>query len=264
MQDIARPRRSLIRAWISTLPDPDHLTLNETLWIVRTQANIREAIALPSPLSLQHAWSILDFHIDLSDQPEPSPAAITELLKRAWGSLYEILLDAPGFTTFKAWRDKETELYDKPEMDALDKIIRTLMERLGKGAAEVEGMPLAEAMLLLPIPQKSWAGRLSIDPSEKTVTLDGQVGTIKTTKALQAFQMIADANGGVISSNEIRDRVPGLRECHRIDTMLDRHLPDWVRALVVGVKGNSGGFFLELPKVVRNGALKKRNLTLKY
>jgi hypothetical protein len=81
------------------------------------------------------------------------------------------------------------------------------------------------------------------------VTLDGESGIIKTERAFLAFKLIVEAGGAVISSADIKDKVPGYGRVKRIDLALTRAMPPWVRHLIPGTGGYHGGFALEMPKL---------------
>ncbi len=105
--------------------------------------------------------------------------------------------------------------------------------------------------------------RLILDPLTRTVTLDGRSATIKAEKTFLALKLIVDARGAIVASDDIRGAVPGYRRVKRIDLALNRGMEPWVRALIPGAPGHNGGFYFEMPKVVRKVALSVREKALK-
>jgi hypothetical protein len=101
-------------------------------------------------------------------------------------------------------------------------------------------------------------GPLQINALTRRVCLDGASVVIDHPVAFQVFLFIAKAGGALVTAQEIRDKVPGCRK-GRLDLILSRHLPDWVRALIPGRKGPQGGYALMLPEIVRNSAQSIRN-----
>jgi hypothetical protein len=194
-----------------------------------------------------------------------------------------VRVEGPEYDAFVKWSNTVVGRAEGPE--AVEELYSRLARKLGTTFWEIGSMALADAMCQLcqpevapvePIPPvlatpatngateaKPVVARLTLDPGTRTVTFDGRSEVISTQKAFQAFEMIVKANGAVVTSDEIRESVPGYGRAKRIDTALNRHLPEWVRKLIPGAPGHNGGFFLDLPKVERNGARRVRNGTLK-
>ena len=97
--------------------------------------------------------------------------------------------------------------------------------------------------------------RLTLDPSTWTVTFDGKEFVFSNSRAFKIFQVIAEANGSIVLSAAIREKIPGCNERTRIDKILADHVPEAIRRLIVGQSGRSSGYSIKLPKKrVRNGA----------
>jgi hypothetical protein len=117
----------------------------------------------------------------------------------------------------------------------------------------------APAILKDAKPKTERASPVILDPSTRSVRFGDREAEISTPKAFSVLQLIVDAGGDVVTSEEIRKKVPACNG--RIGLFLDRHLPGWVRNLIKGTRGHHGGFSLQPPKKVRNGALRVRNRT---
>ncbi len=181
--------------------------------------------------------------------------------------LMYLIQHAPGVDEFDQYI--EAEFAPPVEAAKVRQVVGRLCKVLGKRSEEVDRLTLREAIRLLRRTtggqlRKSWADRMTLDATTRAVTLDGKPEVIKTLKAFQAFQMIVHADGGVVMSDEIREKVPGLRLTKRIDIILKRHLPDRIHELIDGTRGHAGGFSLLMPKVVRNRAFNERNGSLKH
>jgi hypothetical protein len=111
-----------------------------------------------------------------------------------------------------------------------------------------------------PNPNTFEFGRLTISKPTRTVALGQKSAVIDDPVAFQVFLFIASARGALVTSKNIREQVPGCRK-GRLDQILARHLPDWVRALIPGKKGQNGGYSLVLPEFVRNSAHSIHNQT---
>jgi hypothetical protein len=142
----------LTHDWEPNLPEADHLTVAEALWVIRTQNSIRLALASPYPPSLQQAWQILGFHVDLEHRPAPDPGVVKELLERAWGMLEFILMDSRGFKEFTNWMDADPAVCETTADEALSKLKRILMERLATRSKDVERISLGDAVRILSSP----------------------------------------------------------------------------------------------------------------
>jgi hypothetical protein len=98
-----------------------------------------------------------------------------------------------------------------------------------------------------------------LNPSTRSVQFGKREQEIPDPRAFAIVQLVVDADGQVVPSKDIRKKVPGCNG--RIGLFLTRHLPKWVRTLIKGTRGHNGGFSLQLPKKVRNGAQRVRNRT---
>jgi hypothetical protein len=97
-----------------------------------------------------------------------------------------------------------------------------------------------------PNPDTIAIGRLTITPLTRTVALDQKSEIIAHPIAFQLFLYIANARGAFVGSKELRENVAGCRK-GRLDLIISRHLPDWVRALITAKRGQNGGYALLLP-----------------
>jgi hypothetical protein len=125
---------------------------------------------------------------------------------------------------------------------------------------EVHAVLPESTALSSPAAERPKPDRLTIDPSTRNVCLDGKSSVIEHAVAFRILWVIAEAKGALVTSNEFREKVSGCSKC-RIDVLLNRHLPPWVRDLLRGQSGHNGGYSLLLPEIVRNGARSTRKRT---
>jgi hypothetical protein len=95
-------------------------------------------------------------------------------------------------------------------------------------------------------------GPLEIDTLTRRVSLNGESDFIDNPAAFRAFLFVAKAEGSLVSAEEIQTNVSGCKG--RLDLLFSRHLPAWVRSLIPGQTGHTGGYSLRLPDNVRNRA----------
>jgi hypothetical protein len=86
---------------------------------------------------------------------------------------------------------------------------------------------------------------LDLDCATQTVTVKGRAFGIDHPAAFQAFRMIAEAKGSLVSVHAIR-QLPGCKG--RVDRLLREHLPTDIRSLIRSKKGQGGGYWLQLPR----------------
>jgi hypothetical protein len=97
-----------------------------------------------------------------------------------------------------------------------------------------------------PNPNTLAIGTLTISQLTRRVALGQKSAVIAHPTAFQVFLHIAKAQGAVVASKEIKQQVPGCRR-RRLDLLIRRHLPGWVRALIPATAGPNGGYALLLP-----------------
>jgi hypothetical protein len=98
---------------------------------------------------------------------------------------------------------------------------------------------------LVPSPAPD-AQRVVIDWGSHTVIVDGRVlARVDNPTALRLFEHIALDQGELVTSNELK-QLPGCRG--RIDRLINKSLPEEVRALIRSKGGRAGGYWLHLPR----------------
>jgi hypothetical protein len=158
---------------------------------------------------------------------DPVSGGLLEAFRMACG-MVDAVMDI-----YKATGDPNTILV--PPLERIDELLTSLADVRKKDPPP-------------PPPQAATVriGRLEIDPLTKRVSLDRKSEIIKHPIAFQIFLFIAKAEGAPVTSEEIRKEV--LHGNVRIDTILKKHLPDWVRELIPGQPGRNGGYALRLPE----------------
>jgi hypothetical protein len=91
---------------------------------------------------------------------------------------------------------------------------------------------------------KAESRRLDVDEDTQSVTLDGQTATIKNPRAFKFFQLVSEAKGSCVPSEEIRSKIRGAPA--RLDRLI-KELPDWVQDLIKSKRGWHGGYSIALP-----------------
>ena len=87
---------------------------------------------------------------------------------------------------------------------------------------------------------------LVIDANAHTITVWGDRFEIKHAPTFQLFRKVADADGNLVLSSEIKKTIPGCKG--RLDVMLSNHLrPNTLRQLIQSKKGHGGGYWLVVP-----------------
>jgi hypothetical protein len=137
------------------------------------------------------------------------------------------------------------------------RVEKELIERLNEECAKREGALAASERNTsvqsgTPDPHIFRIGPLEIDSLSRRVSLNGESHVIKNPAAFQAFLLIAKAEGALVTTAVITENVSGCKG--RLDVKFARHLTPWLRDLIPGQTGRTGGYSLQLPDIVRNDA----------
>lgn len=143
-----------------------------------------------------------------------------------------------------------------PTDDARNRVLAGIQDDREKILSRADPPPMARIVLKalekFPPPARAEQGpeqrRLTLDPASWTITFDDEEFEIKNPRAFKIFHVIAERDGNIVTSETIKRLVPGVGPETRIGQLLDVHLPETLRKLIRGQRGQGSGFSLKLPK----------------